>query len=331
MPSLTNTLIIETIFANPMQKKASAANDLVSAVKGYYDAHVDPNNQIEGLINLIAPSLIWELLAALGFGWWAPLAALAINVLDINIGELWGPLCDEVKEMLQSGKHIDSAQLNQTINQATQVATGADQAEANFSAAELLYYSKILKLALIDYQYQSLRLLKEPFNPSHTYLYKIAQFAPKKKLIIVLMAILGFILKTLLKSAGLLVAGDTIRKLEDKPSAHLLPQPSSSPSEAGSTQTKFTNKANDPLPAAVQMVNTPDNIEQMLIQFAKDTYNGLDGQESAIAASSNFQKIKDQIDWYNSHHMNSSVISIPPQYTSKKQLVDQFIDQVAAA
>jgi hypothetical protein len=75
--------------------------------------------------------------------------------------------------------------------------------------------------------------------------------------------------------------------------------------------------------------NNPQNIESILLQFAKDTYDGLDGKESIITATPGFQAIKNRIIWFNSDHPNSTIITIPPEYTSKKQIVDYFIDEVA--
>ena len=67
----------------------------------------------------------------------------------------------------------------------------------------------------------------------------------------------------------------------------------------------------------------------MLVNFSKEVYGGLDGQESAIMSSPVFKATVDNIAWYNHASAGDPIVFIPKNFTSKKQLVDHFIDEIA--
>jgi hypothetical protein len=132
-----------------------------------------------------------------------------------------------------------------------------------------------------------------------------------------------------LTAAGLITVGAIVEHFtgqhesgESEPAA---------PSGPVSTQTKYHLLNNGPIPSQMAISNTPQNIEDMLIQFAKDTYSGLDGKESLIKSTPGFQYVKEKIAWQNVYNPGSRTIIIPPIFSSKKQMVDYFIDEVAAA
>ena len=103
-----------------------------------------------------------------------------------------------------------------------------------------------------------------------------------------------------------------------------------------SKQTKFPpnpsyNDENHSGAWGVSVSNDPSSIQSMLITFAKEVYSGLDGKESAITSSPNFQKILADIIWYNHASAGDRVVIIPNQFPSKRALVDYFIDDVATS
>jgi hypothetical protein len=75
--------------------------------------------------------------------------------------------------------------------------------------------------------------------------------------------------------------------------------------------------------------NDPGSIENMLIDFAKDVYDGLNGKENIIRTSPAFQVVKDRIVWYNHTSPRAPMVWLPRYFSSKKQIVDYFIDDVA--
>jgi hypothetical protein len=82
----------------------------------------------------------------------------------------------------------------------------------------------------------------------------------------------------------------------------------------------------------VLIENIPNNtssISNMLVNFAKEVYDSLNGKESLITSSSGFNVVKDRIVWYNRTSAGAPFIAIPKYFISKKHIVDYFIDEVA--
>jgi hypothetical protein len=77
------------------------------------------------------------------------------------------------------------------------------------------------------------------------------------------------------------------------------------------------------------VTNDPGSIENMLIEFTKQVYSGLDGHEGVIRSSPIFQAVKNQIAWYNHTAAGAPMVYIPRMYPNKKAIVDHFIDEVA--
>jgi len=154
--------------------------------------------------------------------------------------------------------------------------------------------------------------------------------------------IISMIFKIALASAGLMVAGDVVNKIVGRPNSidHTYQRDYSTPSgnsaettntNVSSTQNKYPLKSDAPLNGSFPITNTSDNIGNMIIQFAKDVYSGLDGKDNLIKSTARYNAIKEKIQFANAYNPGSSSILIPPIFTSKKQVVDYFIDDVANA
>lgn len=354
-----DTLLVETILGDPrLYKKAGFVSDLLSKVKGYFASKIDPNNPTESVLNELAPGVLWVLFKSMGIGGWGTLISLLMSVFHVNVYGMLSSLYNKVKSMISGGQKVSSGEIDQAVNSTIQehTATEVSPQEAQegyqklqemqskeqqaddgrvYSSLELMHDARIVRLALIEYEDQLLRLTAAPRAASF-----LSSFTgTRAKGANLLGRIFGWVFKIALASAGLMVAGDVINKFMGRPNSldgtyqagKEQPVSSTPAGPAGPTQTKYTLKGDAPLPRTVPMVNNANNIDNMLVQFAQDTYSGLDGKESLIRNTPGFQVIKEKISWYNSDHPGSSQTFIPPIFTSKKQLVDYFIDDVAKA
>lgn len=358
-----DTLLVETVLAEPkFYKKAGFVSDLLTRVKGYFDAHIDKSNPVASLVDIFAPGAISMLFGIMGFGKFGLLLGLLMNVFHVDVYGILSSLWNKVKGMISGGQKVSSSQIDSAVNETAQqfntppAPSEASQAYQQFlerqsggegswaddgkvySSLELLEDAKLINLALIEYESQNMRLTKEaaPFN-------FMSMFAPRKSRgVSILSKIFGWVIKLALISAGLMVGGDIINALIGRPSAltgtyqagKTAPESTSSTEPASTsapqtTQTKFKFKRDVPLPATWPLANNPANIENMLIQFAKDVYDGLEGKEDIIRNTPSFQNVKDQIDWFNIHNTGSAVILLPKIFGTEKHLVDYFIDDVA--
>lgn len=359
-----DTLLVETVLADPkFYKKAGFVSDMLTSVQEYFSAHIDKSNPVASVIDVLAPGALWLLFQSLGLGKFGLLLGLLTEVFHVDAYGMLKSLFGKVRSMLSSGEKVSSAQVDSAVQESAQeFAKPATQEEAQkgyqrlqehqsgqssswaddgavYSSLELMHDAKIISLALISYEDQRMRLTKEgapKFDPSSFF----SGFgSTKAKGTSLLARIFGWVIKIALASAGLMVAGDVVNKVIGRPNAfdktyqagkETAPEAKVNvPVGPVSKQTKFKLKSDAPLPSSWPLTNTPSNIENMLIQFTKDVYDGLDGKESIIQSSAAFQAIREEIEWYNVHNPGSAVIFIPSNFTSKKQLVDYFIDDVA--
>lgn len=346
----TDCLVVETILSDEkLYKQASAGGlvmSLIDKVKGYVSGHIDPNDKAGSLINILGPGVIFTAFRAFGFGWLGLLVSLAMRVFNIDVAGAISSIWDKLKGMISGDKQVTSAQVDSVVQSAMQdhvkpaTQDEADKAEAllkKSSYEQMMRDARFVKLTLIEYAEGG--ITKEAGF--------LDMFSSRKmKTGSILTRVLGWIFKIALASAGLMVAGDVVNKFLGRPNAldgtmqggKPVPQSDSgaAPASPPTTQTKFKMKSsyrperNNTAMAWTE--NVPDNessIGQMLTGFAKDVYDGLDGKESIIAGTAGFQAIVDRIAFYNRSTKNSPVLFIPPEFKSKKQMVDYFIDDVA--
>ena len=336
-----DTILVETALGDPkFYKKAGIISDVLSKVKDYFMAHIDKEHPVESVLKYLAPGTLWLLMQRIGLGKWGFFLSLLAEYFHVDVPKIIESMFSKVKEMISNGHPVSSAQVD-AATQSVQQEHVNDGSEADdhkvYTSLELLNEAKLIRLALIDYEHQKMRLMKEGGDENNL----LGFGGSKAKSTSLLVTILGWIVKIALASAGLMVAGDAIHALMGTPSALTgtyqegkTPASSSEPSVPSapvSTQKKFPPKGDAPLPMTWPLANSPGNVEEMMIQFAKDTYSGLDGKESLMRSLPSFQGVKEDIEWFNIHNPGTTAIFIPRRYPSKKSLVDHFIDDVAKA
>lgn len=352
---LVDMIIVEALLSEEGVYKTAQAGgviaDLTGKVSHYFSNQVDPDNKTKSLLNMIAPGVIFTTLGALGLPWWfRVLLSLATAVFHIDVAGILESIYHKIASAIGVGKPLTSSQVDEMVTGSVQEHTQtATQDEAD-KAAELLHAkshtqsireAKLLKLALIDYDY-----MVKTGAPASSF---FSRFSAKKAATTsILSKVLSWIFRVALASAGFLVAGDVINKFLGRPNAlddsvqkgkpvatSTTPATTSIPAVV-SKQTKFPvnpsyheENLNVSSNWVEQAPNTQAGIESMLLDFAKEVYQGLDGQDSNIRSTPGFQAIADAIAWYNHTSTGGPVVFIPKMFTSKKKIVDHFIDDVA--
>jgi hypothetical protein len=327
-----DTLLVETVLGEPALLKTAqsgALSGLGEMVKSYFQEHVDQNDKVGSVINMLAPAAISMLFRSLGFGKLGLLFGLVASTLHINIGGMIESIYNSVKSKLENGKGVAPAELDSAVNQAIQEHTSdeasPDQGQAfdkrNFD--QELREARLIRLALEQYDAQIFQLRKDA-APSRSWLGGTSRKATGS----LIGRIIGWVFKLILFSGGFLVAGDLANKLLGRPNAfdHTY--------QAGQTPTE-TSGGEGAVPGSSSAVwvepitNNRGSIENMLIGFAKDLYPNLAGKENAIRNSPTFQTIRDQIAWYNQSSAGEPEVYIPPTYPDKKSIVDRFVGEVS--
>jgi hypothetical protein len=332
-----DVMLIETVLADPkFYKKGGEISDVISKIKDYFSSKYDPEHPSASVINELAPAVVWRLFSAMGFGKWGILVGLLMSTFHVDVSGSLSSIYEKVKEMISDGKKVSSQQIDEAVDTSVAAHSGNEANDGKVvSSLDLLPQARLLRLAMIDYEQQLLRLTKI----NNTLLVSTAAISAASGTSL-LGKIFGLVMKIGLASAGFMVAGDIINHLLGRPSSldgtyqagktETSPTPAAAePSAPVSTQKKYLPKEDASLPSSMPIQNNNQNIEAMVLQFAKDTYSGLDGKEQLIQNSPNFQKVVHVISNYNNTNQGSSQTFIPSFFRSKKQLVDYFIDDVA--
>lgn len=350
-----DTLIVESLCHDAEQLKKLASegimSGLITRVREYVSSHIDPNDKVGSLVNILGPGAISMTFNALGIGWIGTLIGLCMRIFNIDVKAIIAAIWDKLKSLLVGEKQISSTQVDNIVQESVQQnnknATPEEAEKAikeMESQASILAEVKILKLALLEYQ--NVYIDKKAAPSGFLSMYS----SRKSKTASILTRVLGWIFKVALASAGLLLAGDIVNKFLGRPNAFDKtiekgkPIPSATPTTTQSapiptvksTQTKYPGRK-DYIPEHYnvgqnwieQVYNNDRSIELMLINFAKSVYSGLNGKEGLIASTSGFRIVKNKILWYNHTTPEAPFIFIPKYFTSKKQIVDLFIDEVA--
>lgn len=336
-----DTLILETILSDQvLMKKAEDGlmTSLIQRVGEYFSSKVDSDNKAASVLNMLAPGAIAVTLKAMGLGWVGILFGMAASVFHIDVAGMISSIYNSVKSALSTGKPIASSVVDAGV-QAAIAEHAPPDSEPEITKTESfqnkLKIARKLKLAMVAYTN----------DDSEFQFSKYARRAgvTKSGTGSVLGMILGWVFKVALASAGLLVAGDIVNKFlgrpnsldgtiqKGKPVDEAPAQPIST-----STQTKYKVnpqysdiKYNSSNPWTVNIPANESSIETMLTNFAKEVYLGLDGKESIIQSTPGFQVVKDRIVGNNRSNAGYNMVIMPNYLSSKKQIVDLFIDDVA--
>lgn len=343
-----DTMIVETLLCDEgLSKKAQAGgmiSQLIDKVKGYVGNNINPNDKTGSLLNMFAPGVVSMTFSAMGLGWLGLLLGLAMRIFHIDVKSILGTIWEKLKSALGTGKQMSSTEVDGIVESA--VASNA--APATQQEADQTQHMLQTNQSVTVRDAQMLRFAMVQFDLLNSGIIKEAGFldlfsSRKGKTASLLAKVLGWIFKVALASAGLMVAGDVINKFLDRPNAldgtvqngKPVAQAPAGPIHV-STQTKFkpqpsyhdeTKNVNDSWVESVS--NDVPSIENMLINFAKQVYQGLDNLDSVIRATPGFQVLRDRIAFYNRASSGGPMIFLPKYLTSKKQIVDAFIDDVA--
>lgn len=350
-----DAMIVETLSSNNLLVKNAQSenilNSLIGKIQNYVNNQIDPNNKVKSVLDILAPGAVKMLFSALGFGWTGTFLGLAMNIFHIDTVEILESAYEKIKQLLTNSQDgVSSAQIDNIVNSSVQdhaspvTQQEADEIEKKMQAKSNLSHlrdAKILKLALLAYNPKN-KLAASSF---------LSIFSNKKdKMLSLLAKILGWIFKVVIGSAGLLVSGDVVNKFLNRPNAidgtyqRGRTEDESTVTNVSAIPVSISNQTKFPInpsyhdeilntsssPWIINITNNESNIQQAILDFTKEVYKGLENQDSNILNSNKFNNIVDTITWYNRSSSGGPIVFIPKFFTSKKNLVDHFIDEVAS-
>jgi hypothetical protein len=337
-------LVVETLLQDTSLSKFGQAaapsmmDGIVDKVKGYVSNNVDPNDKAGSVLDMLAPGIISTTFSLMGFGKIGIILGFLARMFHFDLAGIFRSIWSGLKSELSGGHGTTSEKVNDIVQSAVQSNSSAPATteptpeaspadDGSTIVARQLRSAKILRLALDNYGQNKIFVYAAPYSKS------------------MLGTILSFIIRVIVSAAGLMVAGDVMNHFLNRPNAidnkirdgkPVENSPAASVPEAPQ-QTRFPpnpsyqNAVKNTAATWVEnTTNDPSSIGQMLINFAKEVYQGLEGHEADMQASPYFQNLVETISWYNHEAPGSPSVFIPRMFTTKKQLVDQFVGDVAA-
>jgi hypothetical protein len=340
-------VIVESILSNPnLVKQAQlqqVAGSLLNKISDYVGSHVDPNNKTHDIINLIAPTGVRYMLSGLGMPVIGFLFDILARVFHFDLATIFENIFNKLKSIILSGEKAQPQQISSIVKDEVNkynTTPNEDEFQKGKKIKESLSFDKRLrdarfvKLALFG---RNTSMLEKIFGDYNSYSRGKPMFAS------VFITILSFIFKVILGSAGFMVGADLIRDVvglkDDKStkSQPSTPTTSTSTSVPEAKQTKFPLKSsyskityNTPSEFwAEDYSNNEQGITQMLLDFTNEVYDDVDN--SAVLNTPSFKTLVDKIEFYNQNTpKDKRIVFIPKAFHTKKEIVDLFIDYVAA-
>lgn len=353
------TALIEELAADycGLQKQAGMVDDLLGGVTGSVKDLVSnvtdsdrPGGIAGNIIGLLVPSILFRLNPVLG------IVYFAASMLGFDIQGVISKIVNAIKPKLLAGEPVSAQEVNQVGKAAVSAEAGPidsnDVREANYSIVSIIKEADFWEELDKARPKKNVDKLKTPwfFGEGKSKIERIFGnlFAKRAtgKVKWLIGGIIIWLIKTVLASAGLLIAAGAVSKVINKnlPSANLpgppLAQdketkervkeeerasqaPTSKLKPSGRGQQTFANNANNHW--IVPLVNR--SIEDTLITWAIDVYPELKGLEAEMEASPDFQRVLGKL---KMNYKSSSPDKLPmhKDFQSRKEVVDQFAHQI---
>lgn len=337
-----DTLVVETMSRdNSFVKQAGAISDLIQRAKDYINSKIDPNDKVGSVVNLLAPGAISAILYSLGFTWISVLLGLAMKVFNIDVASAIRSICSTLKSWVLNEKPISSSKVDSVVANAIKEHHTPLSPDKEESALE--EFSKKTSMSRVsDARLVKLMITEYSINKNAIGVGTLAAAGLTPQVISVITSILSWIFKIILWAGGLMIAGDAINSFLGKSYSITTPSTPKKSTEFPASlptpkQTKF--KLNSSYNTSEQYtddnrfenyMNTSSGIKKMLLDFTHQIYSGLEGMDNIIQSTPEFLATADLIASRNSASKGDRTVFIPELFMSKKQIVDSFIDSIAA-
>jgi len=313
-----DSLIVESLVRNPLTKEAGIVSDIIEKVKNYFSSETkkDPNNKVDSIMRLLEPTAILVMFSAIGMPVIGFVVDYAISTSGIDIHGFLKSVYNGIKSLISGDKKTSSQETDSVVENIAQ----------SFKPPEV--EEKPKKGSLRDVRIIKLAIIQNSMNRNYKFI-KSASIA--SSLFKVIVIIIKWVFKIGLASAGALVLGDATNKFLGLETPSTLERAKTE--LAPVLQTKFKPKPNaDRRFISSELIqnytNTREGISDMLVDFAKSVYNGLDGLESIIKSTPGFKAVLDTVIWHNHETPGDLVVFVPGIFKSKKEIVDSFIVEV---
>lgn len=344
-----DALVLETLLSDGTMTKTAQSgivSSLVEKVKNLIAGHINPDDKVGSVVNMLVPGTLW----ALGFPITSIILEIAESWFGLNIMNILRDVGGEIKSLITGGHSLHSSDVEAIANRAVQNNAGGEPTQSQFENAlqhpltSLTSLVSLQGLSLRDarlYKVALLHIRDHKLTKEAGFLTTLGRFIGLKSYTAnALVAIIKWVVVALLASVGLLAVDDAAHSLLGSPSKTEYTQPTARETELASeipvpTSTQTVFKVN---PAyQEERFNTtkhwiepvaPTQIGDEIVQWTQDIYPDTKELTDDIKNTVGFNQAVQAIDNYNKTN-TLNITFMPPSFTSRKKVVDMFIDELA--
>lgn len=334
----SDTLVIEALLHDKFIKQAEDGfvSGLVSGIKSYVGSHIDENNKVGSILELLVPGVL-----ATFSPWLAIIYTVADSLFGINLSSIFSSIKSGISSLISGGKQTDSGSVLNVVTGAfgSLMSLIGLESKSSLTIAE----AQLFKVALENFvsHHPDFATVKPRIQIKHAAsLFGIV----KGKAVKVLYNVIKWIVTVLLASAGFMVAGDAIHGLVGA----VMPgksetKPDGTPTESKPGTSPTTSTESESITLQVSPSYSSENfnngisswtipgntngVDPTFVSWAVEIYPQLKGYENLIRSTNSFRQLVSNVKAYNDGN-NLGFIGIPEQYKSRKQLVDTFVSEI---
>ena len=349
-------IMMETLLSpNTISKTAQEgmASSVTSFIYDYFKSKLQGFESSDDKISQIVGFLTPGILKTLGFGKLALIFTMAESFFGFDLSKILKEIGSKVKELVTGSSPPSTDQIHSIVSAAVDSAKSDMSPTAIYEKVKQYVTdavhtdsdtNKVSEATLRDAQFFRISMDHyESLNKTAGVAEVVARFmVGRNKSTRILTMVLVWIVTALFSAAGFMVLGDVVNhfvgkerpgvggpaKDNENTTVSYAPQP------VQSKQTVFKPNPNYQAEFYNQNGNSwmlPGNessVEPTLLAWTKEIYPDLQGQDSLIKSSQAFNHVVNAIKAYNAGD-NSNLLYIPKAWSSRKQIVDQFIDEIA--
>lgn len=360
-----DSIIIDTMFHDPRITKAAQSSGVVSSLAQWVFSYfgdkekefANSPDKIGAFISFLGPGIA----TALGSPLLGTVMMLAQSIFGFDLGKILESIGSEIKSLVTGGSSVSSEQVNNAVitsvvNNTPTDEPSEDHAKSLLERAEefmgiksafTLREAELFKLAMEDFYN---RVPDFDFNnpkmnikvAAGWFSSPLASFLTgRHQSTKILVTVISFLVKAALAAFGFMAMGDVVKyftgggKKSTTPTSGT-PGATETQMATAPPQTKFKPNPNYSEesfngPGSRWMISADINsIDSILISWAESIYPELKGQDSLIRSTNTFNQVVSVIKAYNQGSAQPDVIFIPRIWKSRKNVVDQFMAEVAA-
>lgn len=326
-------LILEAILIDDTMVKSAQSGifeGLFNKTKEYAKEQIKEDDKLGSIVDLLAPGILW----ASGFKTISIILEVAQHWFGFSISKIFEEIATSIRSALTGNKQISSDNVEHIVSQAVQNNSGKEPTQEDLDKAQHYQITAELELEDVILYKTAIKQLSGQNIIKHAGLLQFIGLRGTTGSILI--KVIKWAVMAVLAAGGFLVATNAVDSVLGIGPKSKEPSDQSSQAISLKSSTQSLLKVNpsyeeEKYNLTSHWIETvpPSQIGNDILQWAKEIYPDLNNEDTTIENSSGFNQVVHLIQNYNRTN-TTDITFIPKSFTSKKEVVDQFIDEVAS-